>query len=78
MDSSSQSEDLARLREQFPGWTFGSAWVTAGSGPDRRRVWASRGPVFLSAWDARGLAAEVGNYTVAGRTREARRQWVPS
>ena len=60
MEESCQPDDLARLREQFPGWRFGSVWATAASGPDRRRIWARRGVAFLSAWTAEDLAASVG------------------
>jgi hypothetical protein len=52
-------EDVARLREQFPGWTFGTVWASAASGPDARRVWAARDGFLLSAWTAAELAAEI-------------------
>jgi hypothetical protein len=52
-------DDLAQLREEFPGWRFGSVWATAASGPDRRRLWARNGPVLLSSWNAAGLRAAV-------------------
>ena len=47
--------DLAALREQYPGWRFGSVWASAASGPDARRVWARNGAVLLTAWDAAEL-----------------------
>ena len=53
------SDDLARLRQDYPAWNFGSAWVSAGSGPDARRLWASRDGVLLSAWTAAELAREI-------------------
>lgn len=53
-------DNLDRLREEFPGWRFGTAWMTAASGPDRCLWWARCGDVFLSAWDAVGLRAAVG------------------
>jgi hypothetical protein len=52
-------DDVQGLREQFPGWTFGTVWATAASGPDRRRIWAMRDGVLLSAWTAGELAAEI-------------------
>jgi hypothetical protein len=52
-------DDIARLRREHPGWTFGTAWATAASGPDRRRVWAMRDRIRLSAWTAQALAAEI-------------------
>ena len=51
--------DLARLRQEHPGWTFGSVWATAASGPDARRLWASRDGVLLTAWTAAELAGNI-------------------
>jgi hypothetical protein len=45
--------DVQSLREQFPGWTFGTVWASAASGPDARRIWASKDGFLLSAWDGR-------------------------
>lgn len=53
------SDDLERLRAEFPAWRFGTVWVTAASGPDARRLWASRGTVLLTNWDAAGLRASI-------------------
>jgi hypothetical protein len=53
------SDDLAMLRQDYPAWNFGSAWTSAGSGPDARRLWASRDGVLLSAWTAAELAREI-------------------
>lgn len=53
------ADDLSELREEFPAWRFGSAWVTAASGPDQRRLWASNGDTFLSNWSAAGLRAAI-------------------
>jgi alkanesulfonate monooxygenase SsuD/methylene tetrahydromethanopterin reductase-like flavin-dependent oxidoreductase (luciferase family) len=52
-------DDLAELRHDHPAWNFGSVWVSAGSGPDARRLWASRGGVLLSAWTADELARHI-------------------
>jgi hypothetical protein len=52
-------DDVASLREQFPAWQFGTAWTTVASGPDKCRLWARCGDVFLSDWDAGGLRAAV-------------------
>ncbi len=51
--------DLAALREQYPSWRFGTVWATAGSGPDRRRVWAVRDGIILSAWNAAALSEDI-------------------
>ena len=59
MEASSQPDDVARLREQFPGWTFGTVWATAASGPDKRRLWAVHDGILLSAWTAAELAADI-------------------
>ena len=53
------SDDLAKLRQDHPTWTFGSVWASAGSGPDARRLWASRDGVLLSAWTAAELARDI-------------------
>jgi hypothetical protein len=52
-------DDVARLREQFPGWTFGTVWASAASGPDARRIWAAKDGFLLSAWTAAELAADI-------------------
>ena len=54
-----EANDLSRLREQFPGWRFGTVWATAASGPDRRRIWATRGAITVTAWNAAELAQKV-------------------
>jgi hypothetical protein len=51
--------DLDSLREQFPGWRFGSVWATAATGPDQRRLWASRDGVMITAWNAAELAQDI-------------------
>ena len=28
-----ESDDLAKLRQEFPAWNFGTVWLTANSGP---------------------------------------------
>ena len=45
-----EPDDLTKLREEFPAWSFGTVWATAASGPDARRLWASRDGVLLTAW----------------------------
>ena len=57
--TSGMGDDLAKLRHDHPGWDIGSAWASAGSGPDARRLWASRGGVLLSAWTAAELARAI-------------------
>jgi hypothetical protein len=52
-------DDVQGLRDKFPGWTFGAVWASAASGPDARRIWASKDGFLLSAWTAGELAAEI-------------------
>ena len=52
-------DDLAVLRQEHPGWNFGTVWTTVNSGPDKRRIWASRNGVMLSAWTAAELIADI-------------------
>jgi hypothetical protein len=56
---SSPRDDLAQLRKDHPDWAIGSVWTTAASGPDRRRFWASKGAVILSAWSIPALASDI-------------------
>ena len=51
--------DLEQLRSEFPGWQFGSVWASAATGPDARRLYAQRGTVLLTAWEAAELAAGI-------------------
>jgi hypothetical protein len=51
--------DLAKLRRDFPAWNFGTVWASAASGPDARRLWASRDEVLLTAWTAAELARDI-------------------
>jgi len=55
----SKPDDITWLAEQFPDWSFGTVWATAGSGPDARRLVAGKGLIILSAWTAAELAAEI-------------------
>jgi len=50
--------DIQRLQEQFgaQGWRFGTVWATAASGPDKRRLFASRDTTLITAWTAAELA----------------------
>jgi alkanesulfonate monooxygenase SsuD/methylene tetrahydromethanopterin reductase-like flavin-dependent oxidoreductase (luciferase family) len=72
VQTSSQPDVIEQLREQFPGWQFGSVWITVASGPDRRRFWAARGDAFVTAWSTAALAAEVRKYALPGE--ETRKQ----
>jgi len=53
------TDDLTKLQQEHPAWKFGSVWVSAGSGPDARRLRASRDGVLLSAWTAAELARDI-------------------
>jgi hypothetical protein len=63
-------DDLTKLRKDHPGWNFGSAWASAASGPDARRVWASRDGMLLSAWTAAELVRDIRREEQAHRPGE--------
>ena len=65
VETSCQSDDLARLRVTFPEWDIEARWTVAGTGPDSRYLLASRGDVTLSAWTPADLAAEIRRETGA-------------
>jgi hypothetical protein len=51
--------DLDALRQEFPGWWFGPVWASAASGPDARRLYATRDGRLVTAWTAAQLAAAI-------------------
>lgn len=55
------SSDLADLRKEFAGsgFTFGSVWASAGTGPDVRRLFASRDGMLLTSWNAAELRMKI-------------------
>ena len=62
-------DDLTTLRQEHPGWNFGTVWTTVNSGPDKRRIWASRSGVMLSAWTAAELTADINREQAGERTQ---------
>jgi len=52
-------DDLAGLRQDWPGWSFGTVWASAASGPDARRVYAARDTCLITAWTAAELAVSL-------------------
>jgi hypothetical protein len=48
--------DIGRLRAAHPLWRIGSVWASAGSGPDSRRLTASRDGIQVHAWTAEELS----------------------
>lgn len=50
---------MTRLQREHPGWQIGTVWATAASGPDARRLTASREGVLLTAWTAAELARNI-------------------
>jgi hypothetical protein len=54
-----KTTDLDQLREQHPTWRFDSVWATACSGPDKRKLTATRDGVVLSAWSAQLLSFKI-------------------
>ncbi len=59
------NDEMARLRTEFPHWSFGIHWQAAASGPDARTVFATLGDLVLSDRTAEGLAVKL-------RERESR------
>jgi hypothetical protein len=51
--------DIERLRAQHAAWRIDAVWEAAASGPDRRRLTATREGVRLTAWDAAGLTRQI-------------------
>lgn len=54
-----QRGDIERLRETYPAWAIGSLWTSAASGPDHRKLWATRGSVTVEAWTTAGLSERI-------------------
>jgi hypothetical protein len=54
-------DDLADRREEFDGsgLTFSSVWASAGAGPDARRLFASRGTLLITSWNAAELRMRI-------------------
>ncbi len=52
-------DDLSQLRAEYPAWRFGTVWATAASGPDRRRLWATRDGITVTAWNAAELRSQI-------------------
>jgi hypothetical protein len=53
------NDDVAKLRQDHPGWMISTVWATAASGPDARRLTATRDGVLLTAWTAAELARDI-------------------
>lgn len=52
-------EDIAQLRGLFPDWRFGTTWATLNTGPDQRRITASRNGVLIIGSDAYEVAWKI-------------------
>ena len=48
--------DIDRLKQDHPGWFIGSVWASAASGPDARRLVATRNGIQVHAWTAAELS----------------------
>lgn len=51
--------DIDELAEQFPDWRFGTVWASAATGPDARRLYATKDGVTVTAWNRFELAADI-------------------
>lgn len=61
MTDEAMNSDLAGLRKEFEGsgFTFGSVWASAAAGPDARRLFASRGTLLITSWNAAELRMRI-------------------
>jgi hypothetical protein len=59
MTGESIPSDLDQLRAQFPGWRFGTVWASAASGPDKRRLYATKDGITVTAWNRFELAQDI-------------------
>jgi hypothetical protein len=59
MRTGEPQSDLDKLHEDFPDWQFGSVWASAATGPDARRIYATRDGRLITAWTAAQLAAAI-------------------
>ncbi len=48
--------DIGQLQRDHPGWFIGSVWASAASGPDARRLVATRDGIQVHAWTAAELS----------------------
>lgn len=48
--------DIDQLKRDHPGWFIGSVWASAASGPDVRRLVATRDGIQVHAWTAAQLS----------------------
>jgi hypothetical protein len=53
------ASDLDRLRADHPQWVISTAWVTRASGPDARRLVATREGARVGAWTWAELSARI-------------------
>jgi hypothetical protein len=51
--------DIERLRTQHAAWRIDYAWTSAASGPDARRLTATREGIRVTAWTAAELTRKV-------------------
>ena len=51
--------DIERLRAQHAAWTIDYAWTSAASGPDARRLTATREGIRVTAWTAAELSRKI-------------------
>jgi hypothetical protein len=67
-----EDDDLAVLRERFPGWQISAQWAAAATGPDARVLHATSGTRTLTARTAAALAAQIEQAGPGGRGRSPR------
>jgi hypothetical protein len=67
-DPRTPEADLARLRARHSGWAITAVWTSAGTGPDARRLAATREGIRVTAWTPAELSALIAE-------REAAHGW---
>jgi hypothetical protein len=60
--------DLDRLQEAHPLWFVTTVWTSVATGPDYRRIVATRGGVQVHGWDYEEMSARLAH-------EEALRGW---
>jgi hypothetical protein len=64
-ESPQVSSQIDRLRQAHPLWAIGSVWTSAASGPDVRRLTASREGIQVYAWTEAELSAKIAAEEIA-------------
>jgi hypothetical protein len=64
-ESPQVSSQIDRLRQAHPLWAIGSVWTSAASGPDARRLTATREGIQVYGWSEAELSRKIGDAEAA-------------